>query len=432
MFLNTNITFISIPGIPILTLDMVMSLYFVINIFFHKGKYQAAKSEFPYKNAFLLLFFCWFISAVFSVAGFGAELSVLIKNTTNKILFIWMLWQIIETKDDFKDAFKIITIVFFISTIYGLFEIGTLTNPLTEYEKTLNNDADKIMNWSYAESGRGYRINSIFEHAIGAGMNWAVYAVFTLGLFINRTREIPRKFFSLITMALCIVCMILSRSRTPLIYFFIGLVGMFNFKKKSTYGWVVALIILCVVVLPNASPNTISMIGSIFDTNIDVGGSSFSSRIDQFTAAWSLMRQSFLFGMGSKYSLYINSIYVQRLLGGESIWFGVLPSYGFFGLICYLIEMLTMVYIVPKKYKSGKLLFLGIAYWMANTVSSFPGFLEYLYFLCIFFFIKNTGEYKAINEQSKRRIYIDEFKIRYQKNIVIDYSPWDDYRRSGL
>lgn len=415
MFLNSNITLISVPGIPILTLDMAVTLYFILNMFFHKGKYQMAKKEFPYRNAFLLLFMCWFISAMFSIAGFSTELSVLTKNITNKILFIWMLWQIIETKDDFKEAFKIITIVFFASTLYGLFEASILSNPLMEYERELNNDVEKIMNWSYAESGRGYRINSIFEHAIGAGMNWAVYAVFTLGLFIDEIEAIPRKYFSFITVGLCIICMFFSRSRTPLIYFGIALVGMFNFKKKSTYGWFVALIIVCIIFLPNLPSKTIQIISSIFNTNIDVGGSTFSARLDQISAAWSLMKQSFFFGMGPKYSQYINNIYVQRLLGGESIWLGVLPSYGFFGIVCYLFEMFTMIYVVPKKYNSGKLFFLGLAYWMANTVSSFPGFLEYLYFLCLFFLIKNTSEYKNINVGIKRGIYFNGLKIHYQK-----------------
>ena len=414
MFLNTNITLISIPGIPILTLDLAITLFYVLNIFFHHGKYQHAKKAFPFRIAFFLLFICWTISSLFAIAGFTSESSVLLKNVVNKILFIWMLWQMIETKEDFVAAFKIITVVFFASTIYGFYELSTSSNPLFEFEKTLNHDTEKVINWSYAESGRGYRINSLFEHAIGAGMNWGLYAAFTLGLLIKKSRNIPWRSFSLITAILCVVCMFFSRSRTPLIFFVISIVGMFDFKKRRTYGWILLFIISLVFIVPNLSINTIQMIKSIFDSSIDVGGSSLISRLDQVSAAFSIMSESIIFGLGSKYSLFVNSALVQRILGGESVWLGVIPSYGLFGIICYFFEMVTMIYVIPRNYRSKELFFLGFAYWTANTVSSFPGFLEYLYFLSVFYFIKQSNVY-SVKEQKEYKLYFEGFKIHYIK-----------------
>lgn len=419
MFLNTNITLISIPGVPILTLDLVITLHYVLNIFFHHGKHQHAKGEFPLKTAFLLLLICWTISSILGIAGFGSELSVLVKNIVNKILFIWMLWQIIETKEDFTDAFKIITVVFFASTLYGFYELSTSSNPLFEFEKTLNHDAEKVISWSYAEDGRGYRINSLFEHAIGAGMNWGLYAAFTLGLIIKKFRNVPWRYFSLVTAILCVVCMFFTRSRTPLIFFAISFIGMFDFKKRRTYGWLALLIFVSLFVIPNISTNTIQLVKSIFDTSIDVGGSSLSSRIDQVSAALSIMSKSFIFGLGNKYSLYVNNYLIQRMLGSESIWLGVIPSYGLFGVICYIFEMTTMIYIIPHKYRSKELLFLGIAYWVANTVSSFPGFLDYVYFLVLFYYIKESSVYNG-SAQQEYKLYFDNFKIHYTKRNLLD------------
>ena len=59
MILNSNITLVSIQGVPILTLDLFMTLYFIAHIFFHKGKYQSAKRRSPLKTAFMMLFLFW-------------------------------------------------------------------------------------------------------------------------------------------------------------------------------------------------------------------------------------------------------------------------------------------------------------------------------------------------------------------------------------
>ena len=65
LFLVTNITLISVPGIPLLTLEMFLTIMFVL-LFFLKGKkYQRAHMRFPYRFPFWLLIICWTISSIF-------------------------------------------------------------------------------------------------------------------------------------------------------------------------------------------------------------------------------------------------------------------------------------------------------------------------------------------------------------------------------
>jgi hypothetical protein len=126
----------------------------------------------------------------------------------DNVLIIWVAWEILQTEKDFEYLFKLITVVIFISCIYGLFEFIIAKNPLQLYEATLNGDVSKVINFAYSTSGRGYRINSIFEHAIGAGINWSIYLGFVLYSVINVKRKLPYNALSIVTACLCCFCIV--------------------------------------------------------------------------------------------------------------------------------------------------------------------------------------------------------------------------------
>ena len=416
MFLSTNITLLSLPGIPILTLDLALSLYFIVLFFFKGKKVQNAKCRFPFRIPFVFLVFCWTLSAIFGVAGFNAEISVWIKKVVDEILFMWMLWEVFETKEDFHIIVKVLSIVFLISAIYGLFEIATLSNPLTEYEETLNHDPDKVIIWSYAESGRGYRINSIFEHAIGAGLNWGLYISTALYFVINKKKIGIRKPLTIFIVVLSLICLVMTRSRTPLIFLIVAVLICFDFRRRGTYGLVIVSALLVLFILPRIAPNSFTLITSVFDTTLTstVGGSSALVRLDQLQAASQLLQISPIVGLGAKYTNVISNVAVSRLLGGESIWFSVLPSYGAVGIIAYIILMIYSLYFIPKTFKSREVFIICLAYWVASTVSSTPGFLEYVYYLVIFYFIKCSAYYKNQND-GIYGLYFQKMRIHFRK-----------------
>ena len=174
LLLVRNITLISIPGIPLLTLDMFMSLLYSFWFFLRKKKYSTAKHSFPYMTPGMLLILSWTLSALFSVAGFSSEISVLIGDVANEFLLLIAMWETLEDKEDFDFLFGMITIVIFASCIYALVEYKMQTNPLQIYEMTLNIDPSKIIDFGYGiDKWRGYHVQSIFEHAITAGIIWA-------------------------------------------------------------------------------------------------------------------------------------------------------------------------------------------------------------------------------------------------------------------
>lgn len=417
LILVTNITLISVPGIPLLTIEMFMTLVYVV-AFFSKGKqYQFAHRKFPYRIPFALLFVCWLLSSMFAIAGFKAEVSNLIKMISEDILLVWMMWEVLETKEDFELLYKYITVMIFASCVYGLVEYSIQSNPLTLYEATLIQDKSRSFMGLYTNMDRGYRIKSIFEHAIGAGINWSMYAVFTMWLWINSDTEKRKKFpkLAMITGFMCVPCIILTKMRSPLLFFAVFCLSLVDFKKKRFYSLVVLGIVAMIVLMPLLTEN-MSIFRSFFDQNAqaEVGGSSIETRLSQFTAAFDVVKLSPVFGLGNKFaSVLSRSVYVM-LYGMESIWLLVIVQYGIVGVVVYLFYAAWALLYVPIKYKSLPIFFLSLAYWVTYTATSVPGLKMHLFFLIVFYFVKISEKYqKAVNEGRVYGVYLQNSKIVY-------------------
>lgn len=417
LILVTNITLISIPGIPLLTVEMFMTLIYVI-VFFSKGaQYQFAHMKFPYKLAFFFLFICWLLSSMFAIAGFKAELSNLIKIITEDILLVWLMWEMLETKEDFRFLYKCITVMIFISCVYGLIEYIIKSNPLTLYEATLIHDDTRSFVGLYTNMDRGYRIKSIFEHSIGAGINWSMYAVFTLWIWENGDYDSRKGFskLSMITAFMCIPCIILTKMRSPLLFLAISCLGLVDFKKKRFYSLVVISAIAVIVLIPLLTENA-NMMKSFFDKNAqaEVGGSSIETRLTQFTAALNVIKISPIFGLGNKFaSVLSKSVYVM-LYGMESIWLLVIVQYGIIGVIVYLFYMVYSLFYIPVSYNKKMIFFFTLAYWVTYTATSVPGLKMYLFYLIVFYFIKTSDKYQLAKKRGNiYGVYIENSRIIY-------------------
>ena len=418
LVLVTNITLISKPGLPLLTLEMAMTLLYLFMFFLTGKKYQSAHKKFPLTIPFVLYCISMIISSCFSVVGFGGELSNLIKQFSENVLLVWMAWQILETKEDFIFLFKVVTVIILGSCIYGFIEYIIGNNPLTAYEATLN--PGNSIDWSYsAESSRGGRINSIFEHAIGAGMNWALYAVLVFNLIQNKSAGIKKFIIPVITAILCIFCMFLTNSRSPILFFIIALCSIINFKSKRFYFLMFAFIIGGIICIPFLPENVSNIILSLLDENVasNIGGSSIEMRLDQLSAAVALFIQSPAFGFGPSFKDVMQGDLVDRLLGGESVWFQVLPALGGLGIVAYIVQIYYTVVKLPQKYGSRQILFVSLAYWLTYTITSIPGFITIMFYVFIFYCIKTSENYKkAIEEGKIYGVYLCRGTIRY--NVI--------------
>ena len=146
LFLVNNISIISIPNFPLLTLEDFMNIIFVLIYFLKRSKKEiniCEKFEIPWQLPFIVLTISIFFSTIFGKAGVIMEFTAFIKYTFENILLIMIIWNVLNTEEDFKLAFNIITMIMIISAVFGIMEYKMQFNPLKRYESTLINDETK-------------------------------------------------------------------------------------------------------------------------------------------------------------------------------------------------------------------------------------------------------------------------------------------------
>ncbi len=324
------------------------------------------------------------------------------------------MWQIIRTKRDFLFLLNGFSVVIIISCGYGLVENYLQYNPLADYEATLNNDISRNVNFTYNIDGyRGYRIKSIFDHAIGAGVIWAL-AIMTYSY--TWFDDIYKKNFQLACIVpLCLVCLFLTKSRGPILFLLIASIGLFKLGSSRFYvllSFAVLLVVLGWNFWQQFADNFLSIFSSQFQEK--VGGSDAEQRYSQLEAAFMLMEKSWLIGLGYKYEVTLSgsmAIIEDRLLGHEGIWFTVLPQFGILGIIANLYLMYYSIFKLPSKTGSRMLLFVALAYWITASLTSLPGFKSYYYYFFLILIIKNSRkpEIKLDSNQKEeiRRLLIN-------------------------
>ena len=395
-----NINIISLPSLPMVTLELFLSIYFFVLYCIHGKKYSSAKISFPYSVPAVFLMMSWFMSSIFSVAGFKAEITRVISMSLSEILIILIIWQLVETDSDFFWIIKWLTFIIIITCIYGIFEYITKQNPVLNYEISLVSDVSKITNWNmYGETIRGYRVQSFFDHAIGAGLNWSLYIIWIYTASVKFSCKIPNVPVAFFASVLCLPCIILSNSRAPIVFLFINFICLFNPKNKKMMFFIILSAFVLVIVSPLLFKYQYNF-ASIFNQKIQraVGGSTIAMRFEQLDACIEIWKRSPIFGMGAKFIDYMELKWVLVLRGMESIWFVALVEYGLFGVLAYLIRALFEIVLIPKYFKSREAFVLAISYWITYTLTSLPGFLTYLYYIIMFFYIKKSIVYVRIKK----------------------------------
>lgn len=390
LFLVTNITVIAIPGIPLLTLDLCLTMFFFIRFYYIKDKLQTDKTPFPLKKPFLYCTVSWLLSTIFAYVGFTTAVSAFVKALFTNVIFIWMLWKLINSKQDIRFLLRWLPIAFLFISIYGVYEHFMEINPLVEYEANILNDEDRAVIFTYnSESFRGYRVQSVFEHAIGAGINWAMYIVMFLYFIIEQRSYIVRKNLVYVTIFLSLLCIVFTNSRGPILFGLISILSIVNLKNKRIY-YLISFGVLAYFLLAPLLADYSSNLLSIFDSKQQekVGGSNAEMRFDQLSAAVLLMQESPLVGLGFKFTNELSNVLVDRLLGMESIWFGIMTQFGLIGVAANLVLAYYSLIKIPLQYKSKQIFFLSLAYWITASLTSVPGMLMYFYYLIIFIFIR--------------------------------------------
>lgn len=387
---------ITIGGIG-LNSNLLLPIWYMVLFYLKRKRYMNNKPKFPFTIPFILIGLSYLFSCFVAISGFIPEFNRAIMRVTSQYIYIYILWYVIDSEQDFKFIFRYVTIVMFFASIYGIFEYIVRLNSLLDYKVMLSNYTINL----YDASGlRGYRLTSFFEHPLGAGMMFGLYSSFYFALLLKNNKTVVNNKFGMITALLCLPCVILSKMRTAIIFTVILMLMIFVNKKLSVK--VFKRIIICMIIfLPilfiviNSNLELITNLIST-DTSSEIGGSSLAMRLNQFNAIKLIIRISPVFGLGETFrdTLTVNSV-TSAALGYEGIIFEQLSMHGYFGVFVTTILIFYLCVKIPLKYKSKEIAIVSIAYWLSYLVSSIPSFrLPYLY-LVIFYFIKSSSKYKG-------------------------------------
>jgi hypothetical protein len=398
IFVQFGIQLFSIGSLS-LPLGLVTSAVFFLQFLLKKKYKDPRMKEFPFKVAFILLLLSRFITCFTAAGSFTEELNRAVTFSFQNIVNIYIAWYVFRSKKEFRYLFKIVTVVFFSACILGYYEYFAQYNPYTNYEKNFIGEG---INYYSLESVRGFRITSVFEHPIGAGMNFGMYFVVALYLLINEGKSVPIRRLTLVTAFLCLPLVLLTKQRSAMIFTLIISIILLNFRKKRFYGILILILIGLFTLSPMLS-NYTQYLTSIFDQNAQsqISGSSLTMRMMQLDACLQLLKTSPLFGIGEKYSNYISNIYTSNALMLESVWLDQMVKHGLLGICSYLVLAYDYIIKIPKKYNFGKLIMLSIGFWATYTITTIPSFRMYLLYVFIFYLINRS---ELLNTSGERKI----------------------------
>ncbi|POO85655.1 O-antigen ligase family protein [Clostridium sp. 3-3] len=393
---SMSTTLISIGGIN-LNSNLVLAYWYFFLYFIKNKKYKKAKEKFPFLFPFVLVSISLILSCFTAISGFLPEFTRIIMRIGSQYIYIYILWNVIETKDDFRYIFKYVTYIFFFASIYGIVEYFLNSNVLLDYKVILSSNTINL----YDSSGlRGYRLTSCFEHPLGAGMMFGLYSSFYFALLVRNNKTVVRNKVGLITALLCLPCVILTKMRTAIIFTCIMFILVILNKKLTVkiFKKILITILVFTPILLYVLFQNSELITNLFSssTSSEIGGSSLMMRLDQFDAIRIIIRQSPLFGLGETFRdvMTVNELTIAAK-GYEGILFEQMSMHGYFGVFVALVLMYYSIIKIPKKYQSKEVAVVGIAYWLAYLVSSIPSFrLPFLY-LVMFYFIKTSNRYKS-------------------------------------
>lgn len=375
IILNSNINLVNLPGVPLLTLELVCNLCFAFYFFSIKKSLNKGRN-FPLLNSFLLILISLFLSTIFSTVGFGSAITRTIKIVFNDLIFVYLLWSVLSTIKDIQFIIKGFLVMFLFLTIYGFVEKITGLNPINDYNISLNENGGQVTNWEYSEDGRlGMgRVRSAIIHPIGLGVCLAGLLFLFYGVIINYRRVWRLNAIKVVIVFLLGICVLFfTNSRSPLVFFGIIFLSFLNFNKKSTYQY----LFMGMVVFSLGYSNFeiyLENITSLFSANgssENVGGSNIEMRINQFVSALNLLDGYYLLGLGIKslQDLYGND---SGILGAESIWISLAIERGFLGVLAHIVFLISVLKMGIGRSKLP-IWFFTIGWLILTTISSTPG-----------------------------------------------------------
>jgi len=375
ILLNNNINLVNLPGIPLLTMELVCNICFAL-YFFTVNKHLNKPASFPLLKAYFIVFSSLVCSTIFSTVPLGSAFTRTLQTICNDLIFVYILWNVLTTIKNLRFLLYGFVAVFLFLTLYGFFEKLTGLNPIRDYTVGLNSGGAQVIEWSYSDDGRlGMgRVQSAIIHPIGLGILLAGLLYILLSVSLRYEKILKFNSIEMLVILFLGICVLFfTNSRSPLVFLAIIFVPLFNLQEKYTYQLLVLGLMIFVLAFPYVS-GYIENITSIFGksgTTDNVGGSSIDMRFRQFTAAFNLIKGHYVFGLGIK---SLQNLYGDEtgILGAESIWIQLLVERGFFGVVSHIVFLVSVFKLGARKNKL-QIGFFTLGWLVLTSITSTPG-----------------------------------------------------------
>lgn len=401
LIIGVNVRGFLVPGGNMVSVENLLVLVYSVVYFIKRKTFLTEKEKFPFAVPFILIAVSWMLSSTITIAP--GKISNTISAILRQLVIIYLYWKTLDRKS-LNIVYYGSCIIIFLSVVYAQYEYIIQSNPIYDYIISSNIDEENVIDWNFDDSiERGYRVKSFFDHAISAGVMWAL-CFFWVIIFCSNSNVFKNKgavrFIYYILMLLCILGIVYSRSRSGLVFVMVCMLYFVNFKQTKFYVYF-ALGGIVIGVLGSSIPQFGDIFMSIFSPKAadSVGGSSMDLRFDQLDAALSLFFESPVLGLGSGFQELVSEEMAARLMGYESMWFEIIPSYGLLGVFANLFLAYVSIIKIPKKYNSKAIKYVCLAYWIVGSLSSLPGFKMHYYYIIIFYLIKNSSVYNEKYEK---------------------------------
>lgn len=371
------------------TFDIVVSVY-VCLVYLFKYRNLSKDVDFPWKKSFILLTISGIIYSFHPSLYLGEMLRQIFCIYGYGFIFFCAL----NEKKIFNTFIKSCAIFAFLLAGNGLIQLFTDVNVLGKFHDQFY--PAEFTDNNLLRFGNFSRIRSFCSHSISYGVECVVFSVLFIYLFFQEKKGFFKSFYYLV-IALCLIGIITSGSRTPLVGIAVMLLPLFrSFGRIAPYQKITVTLVV-VLFCALFGSYVLDMINSIINPeSTNVEGSNTIGRLGQFAYSIYLVQNNWLLGYGNVNIMDMPNFDYSILFGAESIWMVTLLQKGLIGILAYIYFYVDVFKHLPKNNKR-LFIFFVLGWLVIDSATSLMGINMFLPIMII------TILYKIGNLQNIRQ-----------------------------
>jgi len=253
-----------------------------------------------------------------------------LKNASLMMMFFYLCFNIIKTKDVKKILFYVV---------------------LVSVPIALTGIAQHLFKFFFIENCNlpEYRAMGTFYHPNDFAMYLMVSVVLGVSLILIDSKQKIKYFISAIVV-LDFIALIMTYSRSMWICLFVAIFVLLLFVKKRYLFILIGVFLLALIIMPGSSKEK-------YLKPVNLSDNSHLARVNMVKNAWNMIKTNPVFGVGDANSYYLYDKYAEyNSFGAKKIHTQVVAltaEYGFAGLLCFIALLTAFSYMIIRKIQTS-------------------------------------------------------------------------------